>query len=302
MTKEKKYKRISWITTAAVQVVLLLLFYFLIAWKEPFPPLPSYGIELSLGFEEAGSGSPSNRPVAKEPVAKPTPVEESQPTEENAPKEAVAPEGASEPKSSEAPEPVDETPVEEAPISSQPSPDRVEEVKPKASTDTPTKPDTKPQPNSESKKTTPAKEEPVEEEPALNPAASMPAKADSKTTGNGEDKVEGTKGKEEGKIDGRAIMGEQGVSGGANLSMTGWVWDFKPEPKDDSNESGKIVFKITVDSEGYLIGIETISSTVSPVVERYYKQAVERLTFTQTTNSPAPATSSGTITFIIKSN
>lgn len=287
--QEKKYRRAGWITSAGVQLALLILFYFLIAWKEPFPPIPSYGIELSFGIEQSGRGEP--------PVSAPQPVEEveeySDDTEET---EEETSEEASEPDV----EPLEELPIEEnnVPVSETPSPDVVE-----------TKPEKKEEVN---EKTQPEKKEPekpkaekkeeVKEEKPLNPAATMSQSNDSElNTSSGEDAKEGIAGKKEGTIDGRALMGEQGASNGASLQMAGWVWDFTPQPKDQSTESGKIVYRIKIDQDGYIIGVDLISSTVSLDVERYYKQSVERLSFSKTNEYKPAATSSGTITFIIRS-
>ncbi|CAN0243719.1 unnamed protein product, partial [Chrysoparadoxa australica] len=111
----------------------------------------------------------------------------------------------------------------------------------------------------------------------------------------------GDEGKPEGTLDDRALYGSQGGgSNGASLQMAGWVWDVKPNPNDKSDETGKIVYKITIDDEGYITKIELISSTVSPEIQRLYRQSVERLSFSKTSDyKPAP-TSTGTITFLIQ--
>lgn len=96
--------------------------------------------------------------------------------------------------------------------------------------------------------------------------------------------------------------GEDDVSGGSSLNMSGWIWDFKPEPDDKSTENGKIVFQITVDEDGEIIGIQTIEKTVSPIVEKVYKNAVMELTFSKTSDNQSVANNSkGVITFIIQS-
>ncbi|MFH6983418.1 hypothetical protein [Marinoscillum luteum] len=286
--KEKKYRKIGWFTSILVQVIMLILFYFLIAWKEPFPPIPSYGIELSFGIEDAGSG--------EKPLSNPTPTEE--PEEEV--EEVSADESVNEPleETAEFQDEVLEEITEptEAPLVETPSPDVVEKK-----TETPKVE----KPKEGVKEVKPAKTQPKEAEKVtketLNPAATMPKTEGDPNSTKGEQKEKGAEGKEEGSIDGRALMGEQGSSNGASLQMAGWVWDVKPNPKDASSESGKIVYRIKVDSDGYLTGIELVSSTVSHVVERYYRQSVERLSFTKTNDySPAPI-SSGTITFIIRS-
>lgn len=251
--KERKNKRIAWLTTVSVQLFLLVLFYFLIAWKAPFPPIPEYGIE--LGFE-ASAGSSAAPAVAQVPTEVPE-VEEALPNAS----EVIA----------------EETEADVA---------EVEEVVETAATEAivqETAPAVEEQPVEE------VKQEPAEEE--------VPAEEVAETTSAEE--------VEEPKIDPRGLRGSQGnITGsteGASLALGGWMWDFKPRPEDDSSETGKIVYKIVVDQEGYLVRIVTQTSTVSPAVERKYRIAVEKLTFSKTSDyKPAPL-SEGTITFIIKS-
>ena len=38
--------------------------------------------------------------------------------------------------------------------------------------------------------------------------------------------------------------------------MQGWVWDFEPNPIDNSRESGKIILKFIVDYYGEIIGLK----------------------------------------------
>jgi outer membrane biosynthesis protein TonB len=288
--KEKKYRRISWITSIGVQLVMLLLFYFLIAWKEPFPPIPSYGIELSFGMENVGSGA--------EPVTNPDPVESDDAVEQQSDEsvEENSEESLNEVETESLEEVVAEESVEEVPLTETPSPDVVEKTE-KTSEEV-IKEEVKPEPKKEVKKPEPTEKKEAE----VNKEAVMPkAEEGEKNTNKGENDKEGREGKEEGTLDGRALMGEQGSSTGASLQMSGWAWDIKPDPKDNSDEEGKIQYKIKVDQDGYIIGIDLISSTVSPSVERFYRQSVERLSFSKTNEYRPAATSSGTITFIIRS-
>ena len=104
-----------------------------------------------------------------------------------------------------------------------------------------------------------------------------------------------------GTLDDQAIYGsDTGGRNSASLQMTGWVWDFKPNPNDRSGETGKVVYRITIDDEGYITRIQLVHSTVSPEIQRLYRQSVERLSFSKTSDyKPAP-TSTGTITFLIQ--
>ena len=53
--KEKKNKRIALFTSLGIHAAILLLFFFLVAWRAPNPPLPEYGIELNFGLDDQGS-------------------------------------------------------------------------------------------------------------------------------------------------------------------------------------------------------------------------------------------------------
>ena len=54
--EETQSKKKSWIITITFNVVLLVAFYFIVVWKQPIPPLPTFGLELNLGFTPTGSG------------------------------------------------------------------------------------------------------------------------------------------------------------------------------------------------------------------------------------------------------
>ncbi len=107
-------------------------------------------------------------------------------------------------------------------------------------------------------------------------------------------------------IDERAIFSNKSSSEsgskGSSLEMLGWVWDFEPKPIDNSRESGRIVFEITVDYYGEIISLKTLETTLSPAVENIYKEEVLKLTFSPTNNENPADLSKGKITFIIKNN
>lgn len=251
------------------QVVMLILFYFLIAWKEPFPPIPSYGIELSFGLEETGQGE-----IAP---GTPEPQEETEETEEVAEEQ---PEEVIEEIPTEA---VEESEVEEVPVSETPSPDVVEEKK-----------EVTPPPVKETKPEQEVKEE-------VLPPPNTTTESETVSPSQGTTTEPGDEGKKEGVVDDRALYGSQGGGeNGASLQMAGWTWDSPPNPNDQSDETGKIVYEITIDDEGYIITIVLKSSTVSPEIQRLYRESVGKLTFSKNSEyKPAP-TSSGTITFLIQ--
>lgn len=65
------------IYSLSIHALVILLFAFLMAWREPNPPLPEYGIELNFGLDDAGSGD--TQPL--------TPAVESENLEDAAPEE-----------------------------------------------------------------------------------------------------------------------------------------------------------------------------------------------------------------------
>jgi protein TonB len=79
------------------------------------------------------------------------------------------------------------------------------------------------------------------------------AKKGDPTTSQGDDGKQGDKGNPEGKLDAKALYGQQG--GGANgdkgfgLSMSGWAWADDPKiPNLTDNEEGRIEFEIECDA------------------------------------------------------
>ena len=105
------------------------------------------------------------------------------------------------------------------------------------------------------------------------------------------------------KIEERAIYSSSSSSTkGSSLDMKGWIWDIAPKPDDNSSESGRIVFEIIVDYYGEIIGLKTIETTLSPMVEKIYSDEILKLTFSPTNNENPAELSKGKITFIIKNN
>ncbi|MFD2934507.1 hypothetical protein [Spirosoma flavum] len=111
----------------------------------------------------------------------------------------------------------------------------------------------------------------------------------------------GDKGNPNGKINAKEFYGTPGgASSGVAFDVSGWSMASKPTVDDDSDETGKIVFKITVDGEGEITNVRQVQSTVSPSVSELYRRAVGRLRL-RPKGGATPPTATGTITFIIKS-
>lgn len=280
--QEKKNKKVGMAVSVGLHAIILLLFFFILAWRAPDPPLPEYGIELNFGLDEAGSGTEQPVTPANESPTQETETSQPVPVEEVAPQEPVA---EAVPEVSEPIETVDEVVTQP-----EPSPVTREEVE---------KPAPKPEPVTEPKKEEPKKET---AKPALFPSDNESASAADANQGDREGAV-GDQGNDQGSLDSRALYGEQGGGdGGAQLQISGWMWDERPDKKDTSNENGQVIFSFTIDENGYIIDIKTKSSTVSPKVTQFYKEQLLRTTFSPTNSSANRAqTTTGTVTFVIKS-
>lgn len=305
---EKKNQRIGMGVSIGIHGLLLILFFLIMAWREPDPPVPEYGIELNFGLDAVGSGEIQ----PEQPSATPQLIEE----------QIISEEIIEEP----AEETVEEVPVEETPVQEEPNLIEEQIIQDSEMEDSPDviePSETQPEPPVEQEiepeiveETTPEpeEEEVVEEQPvARNDNASETvvdgqgtseeADSDAETTSQGDDAdVAGDKGDEQGTLDSRALYGTYGGGGGPLLELTGWIWDFAPDPKDTSNENGRIVFEIKIDDMGEIISVRTLEKTVSPAVERIYKNEVASLTFSPISSNTSPAAvSTGKITFIIRS-
>ncbi|MFB0946528.1 MAG: hypothetical protein QMB24_10350, partial [Spirosomataceae bacterium] len=88
----------------------------------------------------------------------------------------------------------------------------------------------------------------------------------------------GDQGSPQGTLDGKSLYGSPGGggTGGASVSISGWRKKNITLPKDKTNETGKIVFEVTVNDLGTLTKIRATSSTVSPTVVKFYEDYLKR--------------------------
>ena len=290
--EEKKNKRVGMIISLGTHALVVLLFAFLMAWREPNPPLPEYGIELNFGLDDAGTGTvqPLTPPVDSESEEEAAPEEESTEIQEDEDIPSEATEELIEEIVTQ-PEVTDDLESPDVVVEQEEVVEKIENV----------------QEEVENEQIEPA-EKPKEDKPENDTEVKggLGVDGDAKeaeAVSQGDKTNEtGDQGDEDGKLDERALYGVPGGGGGSNLELAGWMWDFKPLPDDTSDESGRIVFEITIDNQGEIISIKTIERTVSPSVEQIYKVEVEKLTFSKTDNLPPAPQSKGRITFIIKSN
>lgn len=320
-SQEKKDKRFSMTMSIIVHGSLLLIFFFLVAWREPDPPIPEYGIEINFGQQETGGG---NTERETETEIEDTVEEEAPDSEvETEEVEEIVEETPEEVTEEEVTEPVEETtpPVEET----EPEPVETEEVIEKPVT-TPEKAEVKveEEPKKEEVKpveekkeeTKPEEEKKVEEKPVEKPKtvderAIMGGK---KTNNNTTDPASNNQGDDPDKKgnagDPKGKKETKGNSpGGADLgvsySLDGWKWQRPPAEKDDSQVEGTIKFAIDVDDRGQVLRVSTIPGTTisdNTIIE-FYKKQVQKLSFVQLDPTKAPAAiSKGEVTFVIKTN
>jgi hypothetical protein len=120
--------------------------------------------------------------------------------------------------------------------------------------------------------------------------------------GDGAPGAVGDQGDPRGTPDGKSLYGNPGSGGsGSSISgLSGWSKRALSVPKDASSETGRIVFSVTVDDRGDVIGIQVRSTTVSPSVTNYYKSYIQRnLGSFLTPQGTPPSRSTGTITINI---
>jgi outer membrane biosynthesis protein TonB len=310
---EKNNDRTAWTVSILIHALLIIAFIFMVAWREPNPPHPEYGIQINFGTDDAGTGDiqptqPANTAESEE-EADPAPAEQ-EIVEEQPVEEAVAETESTE----EVVDPVaEESTAQETPTETitqkAPSPDVIEEEpQPKEIVE--------PKVVEEEPKEQPKVEETKEEKDPVKTPVLYESKDNNTTDGTGESAAEATKanhgddtdatgdkGQEDGSLNAQTLYGNQGGGGGAPaLNMSGWMWDFKPSPKDDSDENGRIVFEVKIDEDGEIISVRTLERSVNTTVENVYRREIEKLTFTKTSdNHSTAAISTGTITFVIKS-
>lgn len=302
-----------------------LLFFLELAYN---PPEEIDGVELNYGVDLVGVGniqttnkanaSPNNydvkpsekekdeaKPLKTKPIVTPPPVEEVVKIKvKDTPVKPVI--------TSNEDSPVEEKenikPVKKVEIKPVAKPNPVE-VKPKVVSPTPTPP--KPEPVKRS----------VEEGSIMKKGGSgSGTKSSSPSNGtigtrdgtggnnNGDGKLGevGDKGDPRGTLDGKSMMGKPGKgTGGSGASiggLSGWNKKKLSLPDDGSSETGKIVFKVTVDDAGDVVGISVVSSTVSPSVQNFYKNYIQqRLSSVLSPEGTPPPRATGTITINIQS-
>jgi outer membrane biosynthesis protein TonB len=300
--EEEKNKRIAAAISITLHAIILLLLFYLLAWNgAPGKPDEEIGIELNFGMDAVGSGDIQSKATPNESKN----VRDSRPA-------PTQPDPLPEPEPIAKATPTPPTPVETPKVVTAPAESPVvvkEEVKPQP----------KPQPKEEVKKPVDKPVEKPKEEPKKEPEkprSLYPGKPTESTgtgksgtsneaTGNnnGDDanKV-GDKGDPAGTLDSRNMMGKPGGGGGGDgLDMAGWRYEVAPKRDPYDNETGFIKFRIRIDADGNLIAVERLESTVSPHVEKWYRDQLQRTTFSRIGGGRSTTGATGTVTFVIRS-
>jgi hypothetical protein len=146
------------------------------------------------------------------------------------------------------------------------------------------------------------KEEPKPKPPKVLYPGNQDAKNPASNSQGDKTDANGDQGDKNGNVDARALYGKLGGGGGGDsmLEMTGWKWDSPPDPKENTSESGKIVFEIIIDERGEVISVRPLNYTVSVSLMKIYQKEVEKLTFSKTSSGKTQASYKGKITFKIE--
>ncbi len=301
-SKDRERIAFSWALSFGITAAVLVLFIFIRLTRDmPVNTPMELFVEVNYGTDNVGSGSiqtfnkPSDSKVA----------------------ENMKPEPEKEVKSVATPKPVPPTPrteeVKKAPVKA------VEKPVITSKTESPVEEKERP----ETKKTASASAS-AANTPAAKPAPEKQINKDalfSKSKGgsagsngtngtasgvggnnNGDDASGvGDKGAKDGSLYAKSYSGGGGGGGTAvGLNLNGWSWNRRPVVDDNSDATGDIVFKITVDKHGKVKNVIQLSSTVTDyAVVNQYRNAVRASTFVAK-SANVPEESVGTITFKIR--
>ena len=324
---KQNQKTAFFLSLVIYSLFLGLLFFFELIY---IPPEEVDGVELNYGIDLVGTGeiqttnkaniSPNNydvkpsektetetKPIKTKPIVTPQPVEKIEKVKVKATQS----------------NPLITTDDEKSPVSEKENDKAVKKVE--------TKPIVKSIPEEIKTKPAPTKVEPPKPEPVKRSVeegsimkkggtgSGSGAKSNSSSNGtigtsegvggnnNGDGKKGevGDKGDPRGTPDGKSMMGKPGKGNGSGAAiggLSGWNKRKLSLPDDGSSETGKIVFKVTVDDSGDVIGISVLSSTVSPSVQNFYKNYIQqKLSSVLSPEGTPPPRATGTITINIQS-
>ncbi|TMM29171.1 energy transducer TonB [Polaribacter aestuariivivens] len=266
---ETKHKRKSALITLII--LMLLVFAIFNYGMQYLDPPEEYGLAINFGDSNVGMG----QPVVNSKKTAPKVVEK---------KEEVVEEVKETPKEIIKEEIITEDTTEDVPVV-----EKVEEKK-KEPVKEVVKKEVKPQ---EKPKPKPSKEN----QDALNKLLNGNS-SDGKPKGEGDDKIEGVKGKEGGDPTSSKYYGNTGSGSGGNYNLAGRKALSKPKEQPDCQEEGIVVVRITVDKNGKVIsaipGVKGSTNTAACLL----KPAKEAALKTKwNSDSKAPSKQVGTIIY-----
>lgn len=293
--------------TVAMVALLIILFLVTLTSTTPNPPPVEY-VEVNFGTSDVGSGSVQT-------YNKPNPSLRA----ENVKKSEDRPN----PKVTTTPR-VERTPVtratrtEDVKVSKIPAEKPIIASRAESPVSVAERPETK-RPEATAPKTTPAppRAEPVKKVETVDPSAlykrSSGGAGSNGTNGraagvggnnNGDDRSGvGDKGNPEGNINAKEFYGKPGGSkSGVALNVSGWAFGNNRLDKDDSDEDGKIIYQIRVDSDGNIVSARPLQQTVSPSVESFYRRQVMRFKLRPKGSVTPSELSTGTLTISISAS
>lgn len=260
---ERRNRQIAGVTTVVVNALLIVLLFFVAAWRAPDPPLPELGIELNVGLdmqgggpeqplEEAGSEVTEDEAVATEPEQA---VEESEAT----PQESIT--------QKESPVTQKETPKETQATTVEKKTE-LKEIKP---VDKP-------------------KEEPKTVYTPTEKSGAGDKAGSDKSHGDDTGKT-GDKGNQQGSIDAEALYGNQGGGqGGVSMSgFNGFEWPKIKTPAMPDNAYGVYEFTVKIDENGDVISVRPITRGLSLEAEKKLMAVIQDLSFIPKGSNPAAA-------------
>ncbi|WP_435415550.1 energy transducer TonB family protein [Polaribacter aestuariivivens] len=266
---ETKHKRKSALITLII--LMLLVFAIFNYGMQYLDPPEEYGLAINFGDSNVGIGEP----VVNSKKTTPKVVEK---------KEEVVEEVKETPKEIIKEEIITEDTTEDVPVVEKVEEKKKEPVKEVVKKEE--KPKEKPKPK-------PSKEN----QDALNKLLNGNS-SDGKPKGEGDDKIEGVKGKEGGDPTSSKYYGNTGSGSGGNYNLAGRKALSKPKEQPDCQEEGIVVVRITVDKNGKVInafpGVKGSTNTAACLL----KPAKEAALKTKwNSDSKAPSKQVGTIIY-----
>ena len=307
MKKESnRIEKKSILITVVIQSVLIFGLFFAIAWKEPNPPIPQYGLE--LGFELFNDTEKVSTNQRSE-----SPTEDDQIFQENLDDNEIGGE-----KSIESKEIFESSEELQNDIINAEETDQIissSETMVQSEVETAAIPDELAQVVEDAEKMPKAEEEVelkdsapknmINKDNVISQNSPLTdSLSESKDKLNRADLEKGTSNQND-KIDDRALYktnsgSKKGTNEGPELQISGWTWGTqKPRPMDTSDEIvGKVICNIRVDSDGY-ISAQLDSYTTPSSVAIAYKNSLDGLQL-EVKDEGVTLGSMGKVIFILK--